>query len=248
MPQPRRLVCFIEGEGDKTAIPALARRVLKAISATDVLVVDDDERGPYHVQGLGKLLKSEPGKQSRNWERWLQAAACDRQPLGGVLLALDGDESRPLSFWSAYRDRFRTDRFCARDAARLLAQDARGARAGEAFSVAVVFVVQEFEAWLLAGLDSLRGKPLSDGRTTIPMAATCPDWIDFEAKRDAKGELRKIIPSYSPADDQGVLAKHVDLEAVAARCPSFRRFQRAIRELAEAARSGEHVSTPGMHP
>lgn len=246
MPQPKRLVCFIEGQGDKTAIPTLARRVLKEISATDVLVVDSDERGPYHVQNLGKLLKTEPGKRLPNWQRWLQAAAYERQPLGGVLLALDGDESKPMSFWEAYCARFGTDRFCARDAARLLALDARGARAGEAFSAAVAFVVKEFETWLLAGVESLRGKHLSDGHTIIPMMATCPDRADFEARRDAKRELRRIIPSYNPADDQGVLAKHVDLETVAAKCPSFRRFQRAIREIADAVRSGHHVSTPAM--
>ena len=36
--------------------------------------------------------------------------------------------------------------------------------AGKLFSVAIVFVCMEFESWLIAGIESLLGKPFSDGR------------------------------------------------------------------------------------
>lgn len=116
-------------------------------------------------------------------------------------------------------------------------------RAGEIYSVASVFAMKEFETWLLAGIESLRGKSLAGARGIVPTNATCPD-IDLESKRDAEGELRKIIPLYSKSLDQGVLARQVDLEAVRKRCRSFRRFFSAIKELADAIRRGQHVVTP----
>lgn len=240
MPGPKKLVCFVEGEGDETAVPVLATRVLAAIGANDVLVVD---RKPWNATGIGKLQKIENTKEKPNWLAWLEAAGLTRTPLGAVLLALDGDESKPLTFWKAYQNRFNSTKFCARDAAYQLAAEARAARAGEAFSVAVAFAIKEFECWLLAGIESLRGHQLADG-SRIPDDATYPENIDVEQKRDAKGLLRQIAPSYSETDDQGNLANVVDLQSILKRSQSFRRFWHACEELAHGVRSGEHVSTP----
>jgi hypothetical protein len=53
---------------------------------------------------------------------------------------------------------------CARRVASMLGQDARAARAGEAYSLGSVFAMKEFETWLLAGIESLRGVPLRRAR------------------------------------------------------------------------------------
>lgn len=240
MPQPKRLVCFVEGKGDRAAVPILARRVLRRINATDVLFVDTD---PFNAQNLGKLLKTEKGKEQRNWLRWLSAAGLERKNLGAVLLVLDGDVSRVSKDWKSYADRFKTDAFCARDVAATLAEDARGARAGEVFSVAVVFAMKEFEAWLLAGVESLRGVPLADNRAKVPDDAVCPN-ISLEDARGAKGRLQKIIPDYQQSLDQGVLGEAVDLDVLDKKCRSFRRFCSAIQQLTDAVRKGQHVTTP----
>src|SRR5437773_1507797 len=145
--QPKRLVCFVEGEGDRLAVPILAFRMLTQVNATDVLFVDND---PYNAQNLGNLLKTDKGKERPNWLRWLESAGRERKNLGAVLLVLDGDTQRVSKGWKSYIDRYRTDVFCARDVARTLAEDARAVRGGEAFSVAIVFAMMEFEAWLLA--------------------------------------------------------------------------------------------------
>lgn len=221
-------------------MPALAARVLTAIGANDVLIVD---RKPWTATGIGKLQKIEKTKEKPNWLAWLEAAGLTRTPLGAVLLTLDGDESTPLTFWKAYHERFKSPKFCARDAAYQLAVEARSVRAGEAFSVAVAFVVKEFECWLLAGIESLRGHRLADG-SRIPDDAMYPEKIDVEEKRDAKGLLRKIAPSYSQADDQGTLATAVDLQLIYERSRSFRRFWHACEELADGVRSCAQVSTP----
>lgn len=242
MPQPKRLVCFVEGQGDRAAVPILARRVLRRINATDVLFVDAD---PFNAQKLGKLLKTEKGKAQPNWTRLLGAAGLERQNLSAVLLVLDGDVDRVSKNWKSYVDRYKTDAFCARDVAATLADDARAARAGDAFSVAVVFAMKEFEAWLLAGVESLRGVWLADNRAKVAADAACRD-IDPEEPRGVKAHLKSIIPDYQQSLDQGVLANAVDLDAVLAKCRSFRRFCSAIQQLTDATRDGQHVVTPPL--
>jgi len=233
---PRRLVLFVEGKGDTAAIPALTRRVLKSSGADDALFVD---AAPFVVKGVGTLVKND----YRDLHRWLSAAGQTRRNIGAVLLVLDGDPDQVPKSWASYRARYNSTDFCPVQAATILADAARSSRAGEAFSLAVVFAMREFEAWLLAGVHSLRNETLAEGRGRVPADASPPEF-DIEAKRDAKGELRKLIPGYSQTLDQGVLAAKVDLAAVAQRCKSFRRFQSAIQQLAVAARKGEAIVSP----
>lgn len=82
----KRLVIFVEGEGDAAAIPPLAQRVLTEIAAHDALFVD---REPYRAKSVATLVKD----NCRKWHNWLQTAG--RKPnLGAVLLVLDGDLDR----------------------------------------------------------------------------------------------------------------------------------------------------------
>jgi hypothetical protein len=162
-----------------------------------------------------------------------------------VLLVLDGDADQVPRTWAKYLERYGDLEFCAYRAAAALGHEARSSRAGEAFSLASVFAMKEFEAWLVAGVESLRGTSLAEGRGIVPAAAAAPDF-DVEAKRDAKGVLRRIIPGYDPSLDQAVLAATIDLEMIALRCPSFRRLQSAVTQLAEAVRAGNTIVTPAI--
>jgi hypothetical protein len=103
--------------------------------------------------------------------------------------------------------------------------------------------VREFEAWLVAGVEGLRGLSLEEERGTVPESARFPD-IDIEARRNPKRELRTIIPAYSETIDQAFLAANIDLERVLQRCRSFRRFESAIRQLADAVRNGAPMVSP----
>lgn len=224
---PKRLVLFVEGEGDREAVPVLVRRLLTELKAWDSVFLDPR---PFEVGSLGKLVK----KDCRNWIRWLQAAA-KRGSLGGVLLLLDGDE-----------DRVAGKLFCAAEAARMLAREARQARAGELFSVAAVFACQEFESWLIAGVESLAGEKFSDGRPGVT-GGTTPPAQDLElTPRDAKRWLSRVIQSgYNPPRDQAALTELVDLDLIRSRpMRSFRRLESAIQELVTAARSDTPVATP----
>jgi hypothetical protein len=231
----KRLVIFVEGKGDVSAVPALARAVVAQIGASDVLHVDNE---PFRVNGLGTLVKN----QCRDWHRWIGAAG-KRKDVGAILLVLDGDIDRVPGTWAQYTATYNTDAFCPFRVAALLTNEARSSRAGEAFSLAVVFPMREFEAWLVASIESLRGVQLAEGRGFVPEDARFPE-IDIEVKRDAKGTLATIIPGYKQSLDQGILATRVDLNLAQQRSKSFARFLRAIEKLASAVRSGAHILSP----
>lgn len=229
---------FVEGRGDKTALPKLARRVITHLGANDALFVDAE---PFTAKGIGSLVKD----GCSNWHRWLSAAGTTRKNIGAVLLVLDGDAEKVPQSWEQYVKQHKSADFCAYRVAAMLAHEARNARAGDAFSLAVVFAMKEFEAWLIGGVESLRGKGLAENRGSVPLSAVVPD-IDVETKRDAKGLLRELIPGYDQTLDQAVLADHVDLAMVGQRCRSFLRFQSAINKLAEAVRAGKAIISPAI--
>lgn len=225
----KRLVLFVEGKGDIVAAPALIGKLLNELQASDAAVFLDSK--PLRVGGVTSLF----GKKERNWTDNLRVAA-KRDNLGGVLLLLDGD----VEAW-------RGQRFCAREVGRDLSRRARAAGAGSVFSVASVFACQEFESWLIAGIESLAGKKLANGRIDIPSHLKVPEGDLERHPRDAKGWLNECISGgYDPVTDQAHLARAVDLNVIRKRnLRSFRRLESALRQLVEAVRSGKHIVTPG---
>lgn len=95
---------------------------------------------------------------------------------------------------------------------------------------AVVIANREYEAWLLGGIESLRGQG-----AVLETAAEHPE---PERPRDAKGELeRRMRPgsSYSPSVDQAPLTAHLNLSLAYSRCRSFRKLVKAFGEVASAS-------------
>jgi hypothetical protein len=89
---------------------------------------------------------------------------------------------------------------------------------------------REYEAWLLAGVESLRG--------VAGIRGDAGPHPDPEAPRDAKGELEQrmsIGASYSPTVDQAALTAHLDLQNAYQRCRSFRKLVSAFGALAATA-------------
>jgi hypothetical protein len=127
-----------------------------------------------------------------------------------------------------------------------LSKFASEAGGGSLFSVATVFAVKEYETWLIAGVESLAGKRLPDGRAGIKSGVTTPSGNLEEAPRDAKGWLNTQMPQgYKPAKDQEALTEMVDLETVRRRgLRSFRRLENALQQLLLAIRSDQHIVTP----
>jgi hypothetical protein len=223
----KRIVLFVEGEGDLTAVPALVKKLLTELGAWDCLSLDPD---PFRIGAVTRLFE----KKQENWIKKLQSAAKGGN-LGGVLLLQDGDVTPKQG-----------QPFCPRDIGRELSRHARAAGAGLHFSVASVFACQEFESWLIAGIESLAGKKLDNGRIEIPTNLKAPEGDLEQHPRDAKGWLNQCIPrGYNPVTDQELLTRAVDLDAIRQRnLRSFRRLESAVRQLVEAIRSGKHIVTP----
>jgi len=234
---PKEIVLCVEGEGDVDAVPILAKRVLKEMDASGEVVIASLI---FRVRGVGALVRG----SGNEWLRHLENAKRQKH-LAGVLLVLDGDLEHVPKTWDEYVRRFARTDFCAFRAAASFAQMAKSAGAGKLFSVAAVFVMKEFEAWLMGGIESLRGRALAEGRGIVSADAAIPPGLVIEAKRDIKGVLKKAIGGvYSQTLDQADLARHVDLKLLRQRCSSFRRFERAIGELVASARGAAHTVSP----
>ncbi len=222
----RRLILFVEGEGEAEAVPTLVRRLLTEQGNWHDALLDDN---PFRVGSVDKLVKAD----FHDWKRFLRASL-KRPNVAGVLLILDGDMEKVAG-----------KVFCAAVVAKSLAGAAMHVGAGKTFSVAVVFARQEYETWLIAGVASLAGRRLPDGRLIEPNAKA-PDGDLELSPRDAKGWLRAIVEGgYKPTRDQAALTKLVDLEVIRARkLRSFRRLESAVSSLREAIRCNSPIVSP----
>jgi Domain of unknown function (DUF4276) len=208
MSAPRRVILFVEGEGDRDAAPILVRKLLDEIAAWSHLYLDDAPFVVGHVAGLTK-------HNGKEWLRFLNAAR-KKKNLGAVLLILDG-EDEPIR-----KEEFCTGKFAAR-----LAGWARNVGAGTLFSVACVFARQEYESWVIACAEELAGKRLPDGREGI-IAGTKPPENDVEkSPRNAKGWLGRNIPGgYKASTDQELLTRLMLDHLKAPRLREMRSFRR----------------------
>jgi hypothetical protein len=159
-----------------------------------------------------------------------------RRP-SGVLVLLDGDVDLPAK-----------EPFCPGKLGRDIAGIAKEEGGGTMFSLASVFALQEYESWLIAGIESLSGRPLPDGRSGVRAGVAAPE-RDLEAHpRDAKGWLRKHMDApYKPTSHQGPLTKLLIEQSFPTRLtdmPSFQRLLRAVTELVGAMQAGRHIVTP----
>jgi len=142
-------------------------------------------------------------------ERAIALARRTRANCAAILIVLDADDDDP--------DRLRCD------------LEARADRATD-LPVSVVLAVREFEAWLLGAKESLQG------RRGIAPGATAP--ANPEAVRGAKEALSRNMRHcrYLEVDDQPALTAQFDVEAAAARCPSFRHLVSDVERLVSRLR------------
>ena len=219
----KRLVLFVEGEGEASAGPNLVSRIVTHLEGHDAVFVDPNA---FRVKSLGKLAKDD----FSDWGNKLRAAA-KRGNLGGVLLLLDGDSKL-----------FANETFCPVTAARRLANEATEAGGGSVFSVACVFACQEFESWFIAAISGFNNLP--DGRK-IELPEVLPDDPE-KAPRNAKGWLRSVVSTgYKPTQDQAVFASAVDLALLReSKNRSFSRLEHAVSQIIDAARTEKHAVSP----
>jgi hypothetical protein len=216
----KRLVLLVEGAGDVKAVPSLVGELLARLpnELQGQLFLDN---APMKIGAVQQIT----GKRQPDLIRHL-GNATKRSKLGAVLLVLDGDA-----------ERVEGHPFCAVTVARTLAHRAAAAGAGATFSLAAVFLRQEYESLLLAVADQLPG--LKSGVT--------PPSTPEEAPRNAKGWLHNHLDDgYNPNDHQLELTRAVKDWTPARRLRGFQRLEHALNELAAASATGQHIVSPRM--
>lgn len=194
------IVCIVEGHGDAKAIPTLVSRLARQDKQYDLGV--ESFRCPK-----SKITRS-PRKGHEINEPELTRAisyAVKRLPSsrrGAILVTLDADDSCPAKVGDGIREL------------------AASIRPDVCF--AVVLAKREYEAWLIASIESLRGKG--------GIREDAHAHLDPESISDAKGYLsQQMIEGrhYSPTVDQQALTRLFDLD----RAASVRSFRKLMVEV-----------------
>jgi hypothetical protein len=229
-----KLVLLGEGHGEASALPILARKLLREKDPESrLLYVDSDIIRTRNPSGFVLWNKERRQPDYGKWIRYLQIAR-RRGDVGAVLAIYDGDAPTFPAGSSA--------EFCAKIAARMLTAAAAEAGAGKMFSLAVVFACIEYESWLVAGAESLAGKCFPDGRLALPADMEYPEG---DPEGHGKRWLETHCSGYRPTRDQGPLTDLLDLPTVRAKkLRSFSRLDHALDQLLEAVRTAFHVATP----
>lgn len=155
-----------------------------------------------------RAQESRLGKEGE-LERFLILAG-NKFPGAPVLLLIDCDDGCPATLGPAL--------------------SARAAKARPDLTIEVALAKREFESWLVASAESLRGQ------RGFPDSISAP--TDAEAIRDAKGWLghRRVPPGYRATTDLPALTARFDLALARQRSDSFAATERRILRLLEVLR------------
>lgn len=182
----------VEGHGEVKTVPLLLRRIAQEHQIYNFLAPEATRINK------GSIKKDELGRILKLANIEFQAKGVN----GAVLIVLDADDDCPAELGT------------------LLREKAQQARAD--ISVVIAVANKEFEAWYLAGIQSLQGK---HGLPDIIIPHPNPENI-----RDAKGWLNKKMGSYSPTIHQEKLAAILDLQS-ARQSQSFARFYDRVSQM-----------------
>ena len=182
------------------ALPSQLTRILSEKYGRGDVLVAQGRRGVVKAKGRQTL--------ERRLDKFLGHAQ-NRPDCAAVLIVVDADDDCPVEL-----------------AARLAE---RCSRIGGRFPVQIVCACRSYEAWLLASLETIRG------RRGIPDAATLP--ADAENIPDPKRWLTEQMPPgqvYKPTTHQPSLSGAIDPCLAHRRSRSFRRLCHALEQLVEA--------------
>jgi hypothetical protein len=215
-----RLIPIVEGDGEVKALPLLLRRLFGEIDQ----IYDFEIAKPKNAHGCGGLTTPD------GIERFVKYALIEPD-CEAVLVLIDNDATRGLPENQALEDD------CAPALAHYLAQRINGIHPSK--PVVVVVARWEYEAWLLASLE------------TAGQAIGLPAGIvydgDVESVRSAKSWINQRLPpgrKYSETRDQVSMTASLDFGRVESRSPSFRRLKHALEEVVDAYLEGEVIVTP----
>lgn len=231
MVQPK-ITILCEGHSDVDAAPLLIRRIKKDLfrEGAQEKSVSVQNSG-MRVGQFSKLLR--PRNDGTELEKKLLLAT--RQVASGIILLIDGDALPPQPQGVK----------CPFGAAKALVEIARRAGAGQRFSFASVFAMQEFETWMIAGARSISANDTS-GKYRLREDVNFPLGNIEEHPRNAKDWfVYNMRNGYTPTADLKNIVQLADLHEIQNRnLRSFRRLENAVHEICTAVVRGVHVATP----
>lgn len=226
------LVLLGEGHGDAAALPVLIRRLLEEKDTERLLYVDHN----MIRFGSSRVMRWDKERLQPDYTEWIKGVtlAARRKDTAAVLAVYDGDLKHfPPGSGLA---------FCAGAAAKSMASAAAKAGAGKQFSLSVVFACVEYETWIVAGAESLRGRRLRGGPLALPNDTPIPAG---DPESHGKRWLEKHYPGYRPSLDQAAFTEVLDFECVRSKgLRSFRRLEHALEEVLEAVATNAPIVTP----
>ena len=196
-----RIVCIVEGHGEVEALPVLIRRIAAGLKCYNIDVPRPIRCPKSKIVRAGSAV--EPGELGRAVQ--LAVAKLEGRKNGAVFILLDADDDCPATLGPELLA-----------AAKNIRSDVR---------VSAVLAKQEYEAWFIASIESLKRK----GK--LPPEAE--PHSDPESISDAKGYLSRQMGhgrTYSEPVDQPALSHEFDFDE-ALRCRSFRKCRREIMDL-----------------
>ena len=208
----RALICIVEGEGERKAVPIVVRRILEHLRRERRVAVD-----PTRIictKNGDRITEPYDEKRQLGIEFFVQRAV--REKPGGILVIVDAEE----------RCRKREE---AGDTALGPHLVARATPITGSIPLGVVVANRMFESWFLADFHSLRS------RGHMPKEARFPEWKTPERLGGCKGRMKALLgDSYSERSDQPKFAEHISLPlspAMERRAPSFWKLFREVKKL-----------------
>lgn len=209
------IICVVEGQGEREAVPRLVNRMLKQLRR-DRRLAADPERVLCAKNG-DRIAAPFDEARELGVEWYVRRAA--REKPAGILVVVDAEErcvERGIDASTYTRE--------LRD---------RAAPYAGAVPMAVAVPHHEFEAWYLADFHSLRAR----GR--LRSEAHFPRWREPERLSDCKGVLEDIIGfPYRPTIHQKHFASLVSLPLrapIRRRSPTYHGMFDAVRTLSAPA-------------
>jgi len=215
-----KIVPVVEGDGEERALPLLLRRLLQEHLNEYGFTIAK----PKNARGCGRLTAE------NGIERYVLHALKEPDCVG-VFVLLDNDAARGLYKRGDLEDD------CAPCFAHYLAERVQAIR--PSCPVVVVVARWEYEAWLLASLETVG--PVVGLPENLAYAG------DVEAIQAAKGQIETYMPpgqKYLETRDQVRMTANLDFARVRARSRSFRRLENALGQIIDAYLKDAVIVTP----
>ena len=191
------IVPIVEGPGDVAAFPPLLVSILQQLHCRPDVMVAHGKASVVNAQNKQKLEK--------DLEKFLRHAL-NKPDCGAIIVLVDADDDCPVTKFQQMTHRCR--------------------QAGLPVPVQVVYAHRMYESWLLASIETIRGRHGISEEASLEVAV--------ETVGNPKKWLSDQMPHgsiYKETTHQVSLSKEIDLDITREKSRSFRRLCHALEQL-----------------